>query len=163
MVVIPFPRGSFWSRDQTQVSYIAGRFFTDWATREALYIRVCVCVCVVKVAQSCLTLCNPLDYTFYGILPARILEWVTFPFSRGSSQPRDWTQVSGIAGRFFTSWATREAKNTGMDSLSLLQQIFLTQESNRGLLHCRQILYQLSYQGSAYTHTHKHTHTHTHI
>ena len=62
-----------------------------------------------KVAQSCLTLCDPLDYTVHGILQARILEWVDFPFSRGSSQPRDWTQVSRIAGRFFTSWATREA------------------------------------------------------
>ena len=45
----------------------------------------------VKVAQSCLTLCNPMDYTVHGILQARILEWVAFPFSRGSSQPRDWT------------------------------------------------------------------------
>ena len=62
-----------------------------------------------KVAQSCLTLCNPMDYTVHGILQARILEWVAFPFSRGSSQPRDQTQVSSIAGRFFTSWATREA------------------------------------------------------
>ena len=44
-----------------------------------------------------------------GILQARILEWVAFPFSRGSSQLRDWTQVSHIAGRFFTIWATREA------------------------------------------------------
>ena len=52
---------------------------------------------------------RPLDYTVHGILQARILEWVTFPFSRGSSQPRDWTQVSRIAGGFFTSWATREA------------------------------------------------------
>ena len=50
-----------------------------------------------------------LDYTVHGILQARILEWVAFPFSRGSSQPRDQTQVSLIAGRFFTSWATREA------------------------------------------------------
>ena len=64
----------------------------------------------VKVAQSCLTLCNPMDYTVHGILQARILEWVAFPFSRGSSQPREWTQVSRIAGRFFTSWATREAQ-----------------------------------------------------
>ena len=57
-----------------------------------IYIYVCMYVCVlctVKVAQSCLTLCNPLDYTYYGILQVRILEWVTFPFSRGSSQPRD--------------------------------------------------------------------------
>ena len=45
----------------------------------------------------------------HGILEARVLEWVAFPFSRGSSQPRDWTQVFRLAGRFFTSWATREA------------------------------------------------------
>ena len=63
----------------------------------------------VKVAQSCLTLCNPMDYTVHGMLQARILEWVAFPFSRASSQPRDQTQVSRIAGGFFTSWATREA------------------------------------------------------
>ena len=43
----------------------------------------------VKVTQSCLTLCNPMDYTVHGILQARILEWVAIPFSRGSSQPRD--------------------------------------------------------------------------
>ena len=48
--------------------------------------------------------------TVHGILQARILEWVGFPFSRGSSQPRDQTQVSHIAGRFFTSWATREVQ-----------------------------------------------------
>ena len=63
----------------------------------------------VKVAQSCLTLCDPMDYTVHGILQARILELVAFPFSRGFSQPRDQTQVSRIAGRLFTSWATREA------------------------------------------------------
>ena len=62
----------------------------------------------VKVAQSCWTLCDPMDSTAHGILQARILEWVAFPFSRGSSQPRDQTQVSHIAGRFFTSWVTRE-------------------------------------------------------
>ena len=47
----------------------------------------------MKVAQSCLTLCNPMDYRVHGILQARILEWVAFSFSRGSSQPRDQTQV----------------------------------------------------------------------
>ena len=62
----------------------------------------------VKVAQLCPTLCNSMDYTVHGILQARILEWVAFPFFRGSSQPRDRTQVSHI-GRFFTSWPTREA------------------------------------------------------
>ena len=55
----------------------------------------------VKATQSCLTLCEPMDYTVHGILQARILEWVAVPFSRGSSQPRDQTQVSHIAGGFF--------------------------------------------------------------
>ena len=62
-----------------------------------------------EVAQSCPTLCDPIDYTVRGVLQARILEWIAFPFSRGSSQPKDRTQVSCIEGRFFTSWATREA------------------------------------------------------
>ena len=66
----------------------------------------------MKVAQSCPTLCNPTDYTVHGILQARILEWVAFSFSRGSSQPRDWTQVSHIAGGFFTNWTIREAQTT---------------------------------------------------
>ena len=65
----------------------------------------------VLVAQLCSTLCNPMDYSLpglsvHGILQARILEWVAIPFSRGSSQPWDQTQVSRIAGRFFTVWAT---------------------------------------------------------
>ena len=63
-----------------------------------------------KVALSCPSLCDPMDYTVHGILQARIVEWVAFPFPRGSSQPRNWTQVSCNAGRFFTSWATREAQ-----------------------------------------------------
>ena len=62
----------------------------------------------VLVAQLYLTLCKLMDwnlsgYSVHGILQARILEWVAFPFSRGSSQPRDRTQVSHIAGRFLTS------------------------------------------------------------
>ena len=64
----------------------------------------------VNVAQSCPTLCNPMDYTVHKIFQARIVEWVAFPFSRASSQPRDWTQVSCITGIFFTRWATREAQ-----------------------------------------------------
>ena len=66
---------------------------------------------VLYFAQSCLILCNPMDYRqpdspVHGTLQARILEWAAVPFSRGSSQRKDWTQVSCIAGRFF--WATRE-------------------------------------------------------
>ena len=57
----------------------------------------------VKVAQSCPTLSDPTDYIVHGILQARTLEWVAFPFSRGSSLPRDQTQVSCIADGFFTS------------------------------------------------------------
>ena len=62
----------------------------------------------VKVTQSCLTLCDPMDCLVCGILQGRILEWVAFPFPRGSSQSRDQTQVSRIVGRFFTNWAIRE-------------------------------------------------------
>ena len=65
----------------------------------------------VKVTQLCPTLCDPMDNTVHGILQARILEWVAISFSRGSSQPRNQTQVSCIAGRFFTNWATREAQH----------------------------------------------------
>ena len=69
---------------------------------------VCVCVCVL-VAQSCLTLCDPMDCSLlgsslHGIIQAGILEWVAISFSRGSSWLRDQTQVSCIAGRSFTVW-----------------------------------------------------------
>ena len=57
----------------------------------------------VRVPQLCLTLCDPVDYTVHGILLARTLEWVIFPLGWGSSQPRDRTQVSHIAGGFFSS------------------------------------------------------------
>ena len=74
----------------------------------------CVWNVKVLVAQSCPTLCDPMDCSLpgssvYWILQARILELVAIPFSRGSSRPRDWTHVSCIAGRFFTVWATSEA------------------------------------------------------
>ena len=77
-----------------------------------------------------------------------MLEWVAFPFSRGSSQPRDQTQVSSLQVDSLAAEPQGKPKNTGVGSLSLLQQIFPTQELNRGLLYCGQILRQLSYQGS---------------
>ena len=84
----------------------------------------------------------------HEILQARILGWIAYPFSRESSHFRDPTQVSRIAGRLFTSAEPPgKPKNTGVSSLCLLQWIFLTQELNRGLQHCRKILYQLSYKG----------------
>ena len=68
----------------------------------------------VLVAQSCLTLWDPMDCSppgsfVHGILQARILEWVAILFSRRSPRPRDQTRVSCMSGRFFTIWATREA------------------------------------------------------
>ena len=77
---------------------------------------MCVCCyCCCSVTKSCLTVCDPMDCSppgssVHGILQARILEWVAMPSSRRSSQPRDLTQVSHIAGRFFTIWTTREAQ-----------------------------------------------------
>ena len=94
------------------------------------------------VPQSCLTLCNCIDCSppgssGHGDSPGKNTGVGCMPFSRGSSQPRDQTQVSCI------DWATRKV---GVGSLTLFQEIFLTQESNWDLLHCRRILYQLSYQ-----------------
>ena len=79
---------------------------------------------------------------------ARILEWVTVPFSRVSSQSRDQTKVSHMLVDSLPAEPPGKPKNTGVGSLFLLHGIFPTQESNWGLLHCRRILYQLSYQGS---------------
>ena len=75
---------------------------TKFNNRNILYLMstcMCVCVCVQRVSNSL----HPMDYIVQGILQARILEWVAFPFSRGPSQYRDQTQVSRIAGRFFTT------------------------------------------------------------
>ena len=71
----------------------------------------------VSQNHSCPTFCNPVDCSplgssVHGSLQAGILEWVAIPFSRGSSWPRDWTQVSWIVGRFFTVWATRKPWGT---------------------------------------------------
>ena len=68
----------------------------------------------MSVTQSCQTVWNPMDYSLpgssdHGTLQAIILEWVAIPFSRGSSPPRDTTQVSCVVGGFFTIWATRRA------------------------------------------------------
>ena len=71
-------------------------------TAETNYRKLCEKV-KIKVAQSCRTLCDLMNYTEHGILQARMLGWVAFPFSRRSSQLGDRAQVSHIAGRFFTS------------------------------------------------------------
>ena len=94
---------------------------TNWAITTLLSVLkmgsspVLICQKLkVKVVQSCPTLCDPMDCNLPGssvpgILQARTVEWVAVPFSMGSFQPRDWTQVSHNAGGFFTLWATREA------------------------------------------------------
>ena len=77
-------------------------------------------VVVVLLAQACLILCNAMNHSLpvnslYGIFQARILEWDAISFSSGSSQSRDWTQVSSISGRFFVIWATKEAPSLILD------------------------------------------------
>ena len=133
----------------------------------------------VLVAQLHLALYNSmyciLPDSVHWIVQAKILEWVAISFSRGTSQPRNWTRVSRTMGRCFTDWAIQKApllhlrnhkmwnvacqvplfmgfsrKDTGVSCHSLLQGIFLTQGSNPGLLPCRQVLYCLSHQGSPF-------------
>jgi len=78
----------------------------------------------VKVAQLCLTLCNPMDYIVHGILQAKMLEWLANPLSRVSSQPRDRTQVSWLAGWFFTT------EPPGQTSCSKRFPLFKKKENN---------------------------------
>ena len=110
---------------------------TQWEEGEAWNPHNSINTYWKSESHSVMSDCDPMDYTVHGILQARILEWVAFPFSRGSSQPRDQTQVSCIAGRFFTSWATKEAQistvlcsnapnNTTWYVLHLLLLLFFT-------------------------------------
>ena len=90
-----------------------------------IYMRVKV---KALVSQSCLTLCDPMDYRLpgsstRGILQARIMQWVAISFSRGSSQCRDGTWFSYTAGRFFTDRATREAQHTHINTLKTKQNV----------------------------------------
>ena len=94
---------------------LAGNSFTHWATWESsFYLQPTLKESESEVAQSCPTLCNPMDCSLsgssvHGIFQTTVLEWIAISFSRGSSQPRNRTRVSRIAGRCFTVWATREA------------------------------------------------------
>jgi len=142
---------------------------------------ICACVCVQSLSlvrffvTPWTVACQiPLSMEFFQ---ARIQEWVAMLTSRRSSQPRNWTHISCIAGRFFTAEPYQESpfeslwceshsvmsdplwphgpnspwnspdQNTGVGSRSLLQGIFPTQGLNPGLLHFRWTLYQLSHQG----------------
>ena len=125
-VAISFSRESSRPTDRICISCTAGSFFT---TEPPGKPQASPCVCCVT--QSCLTLCDPMDYSTPGSSvhrdsPARILEWVAMPSSRVSSQPRGQTQGSRIASRFFTVWATREAQASPYSlsiSLSILPKV----------------------------------------
>ena len=84
-----------------------------------------------EVAQSCLTLCDSMDCnlpgsSIHGIFQARVLEWVAISSSRGSSQPRDWTQVSCIGGRHFAVWATRDVQIFEMSAAAVAANTYKT-------------------------------------
>ena len=110
-VAIPSSRGSSPPRDGTHISCISMCILYHWATRAA---HLLLQLALSLAAQLCPALCDPVDCSppgssVHGILQARILEWVTTLSFRGSFQPSDWTQVSGITGRIFTLWATSVA------------------------------------------------------
>ena len=108
----------------------------------------------VLVAQSCLTVCDPTDCSFFvhGILQARILEWVAIPSSKGSFWPRDWTcipRVSWTAGRFFTSWAIKEAtikssnftyRNISKGFKYRISERYLPSHVHCSIIHNRQVM-----------------------
>ena len=104
-----------WIKDQVNMfSLFPNTFAKLGEVKEAGILTLHACVCA-KLLQSCPTLrlhglYSPPGSSVHGILQARILEWVAISFYKGSSQPRDWTQVSSIAGWFFTIWAAREAQ-----------------------------------------------------
>ena len=116
----------------------------------------------MKVIQSCPTLCDPLDDTVHGILQARILE--AFPFSRGFSQLRDRTQISGIAGGFFTSWATKEVcysdnKLLKVDEMGVYMFLSLVTQSCPTLcdsMDCSTLGLPAHHQPLEFTQTHVH-------
>ena len=130
---MPSCRGSSRPRNRTRISYVSciGRQFlyhlessnSTMLKFNALSARILN----VTLAQSCPTLS---DCIVHGILQARILEWVAFPFSRGSSQPRIEPRSPTWRADSLPAEPQEKPKNTGVGSLSLLQRIFLAQESN---------------------------------
>ena len=106
------------------------------------------------ISESCsvVSICNPRDYTVHGIVQARILEWApSFPSPEDLPNPEIKPSSHTLQADPLPAESLGKPKNIGVGSPSLLQWIFPSQELNRGFLHCRQILYQLTYQGSLYT------------
>ena len=105
------------------------------------------------VMPSCQTLCNPRESSLpgssvHGILQARISEWVVIPSPGDLPNPGTEPRPLALQVNSLLSEPPGKPMNAGVGRLSLLQGIFPTQELNQGLLHCKQILYQLSCQGS---------------
>ena len=106
------------------------------------------------VVLLCLTVCDPMVCSLHhfplsmGILQARILQWVAMPFPGDRPNSGVKPRPPTLQADSLPSEPPGKPKNIGVGSLCLLQGIFQAQECNWGLLHCRQILYQLSYQGS---------------
>ena len=104
-------------RFDTLQSKVLSRVFSNttvqkhpfFGTQLSLWPNSSIYIKMKGKVQSCPTLCNPMDYTIHGILQVRILEWVAYPFSSGSSWPRNRTWISCIAGGFFTNWGIRKA------------------------------------------------------
>ena len=147
-VVIPFSTGSSQPRNQTQVSRIAGRCFTFWATstensglrldteeqmwrgflNTITFYFMYISLLSTYIAQSCPTFCDPMDCSLRGssvrgIFQAIVLKWIAISFSRGSSQPRDQTTVSHIVDRCFTIWATGEVHRCTYHCINSLQAL----------------------------------------
>ena len=91
-----------------------------------------------------------MEYRVHGILQARILEWVAFPFSGKLPNPGIEPRSPALQTGSLPAEPQGKPKNTGVCSLSFLPGIFLIQESNQGLLHCRWILYQLNIKEAPY-------------
>ena len=133
---VPFSSGSSPPRNQTRVSCIAGRFFTSWATSEAWYF---VIPGILQTFSSLYLLWWPM----ISDLCSFMIVWRAMKWSESHSVVSDSLWPHGL----YSPWNS-PGQNIGVGSLYFHQGIFPTQESNWGLLHRRQILYQLSYQGS---------------
>ena len=122
-----FSRQEYWSGlplsspPETMSMLLFGIGFCRYnqAKMRSYWVRVCESDSVVS------DFFDPIDYTVHGLLQARMLEWIALLSSRGSSQLRDRTQISHIAGGFFTSWATKEALLNAMTRVYKKREFFL--------------------------------------
>ena len=134
------------------IQVIVSEYERECARKMVFQERTCrtSCVPLVKVAQSCLTLGPHRLYSPWNS-PGQNTGVEPFPSPGDLPNPGIEPRSCTLQADSLPAESQGKPKNTGVGSLSLLQWIFLTQELNRGLLHCRQILYHLSYQGSPFT------------